>query len=805
MKNLRKHLQKILDESPGAQYYKVDLHIHTASSADAQGPKKYGYPKKGVADDRDAGYPKARQIADQIVEKLVTEGIQVAAFTDHNSPGFVDNADFSSPTWFKLVTEALHQRQAENPNHPQLLLLPGVEITTDRIHVLGIFDNEDPHVIFKIASLLRNVDIREHEFGMVDGVFGTKSIWEVADAIDEMGGVCIPAHINARSSRSLLSQYEPPDMEIERLVQHRAIHVFGVVPTKKVWPDDRTYQSLLTNKTNKKLSGGKVSFHEWMVEKRKAVPQHLPALGYMMNSDAHSVAKIGARFSWVRLDDLTFRSLASALHNPFYTIAPYRVEPISPVRSQVLGLSFEGGFADGLVMRFNEHFNCVVGRPASGKTTLMRVINDTFWSRRLGLRIRNDTRRAFEHLAWGLWDEMVGGEVFTKAGSLRMKLPEELRLSFEGRFLETRGLPWSFYLFFAQVGPDGRKTIYAATRSRPAGGVDADGKEDRFRYYRSQPLPADLLSNGEIDFSEMEALDFRRSLTRPGFYFNRIGLGYPEDDFRAARGLLDLTLLGVMDGYNDHRRELWRMCDDLEDAAGQEPPDAAAIADLSAQVRQRLETLFKLRQNFAKSFNETEQEHALRIDFRMGRWQELVVTDPPAGEAREFVHNIRLYLHGQEFYDYLDLTFFKKKKRGKGWDEVPFEGLTPAQRSLMALRLLLNSSREMAPVFIDAPERWLDNESLLEFHDMRRIRNDQLILFTENPNIAVLGNAEKNIILDRDRDRTLCVATGGLEDSEVAEQIINLLEGGKVAFERKLLRYNAELAGDGLRIELQRV
>jgi hypothetical protein len=806
VKNLRKHLQKIMDESPGTQYYKVDLHIHTPSSADAQGSKRYGYSKKDAKADRAAGYPKARQIAGQIVEKLMAEGIQVAAFTDHNSPGFLDNADFSSPTWFQLVTEVLGERQAADPDHPPLLLLPGVEITTDRIHILGIFDNKDPHIIFKIASLLRSVDVREHEFGEVVGVFGTKSIWEVADAIDEMRGICIPAHINAKSSRSLLRQYAPPDMEIERLVQHRAIHVFGVVPTTKPWPDKRTYQSLLTNQTFKRPGGDKVGFHEWMVEKRSLVPQHLPALGYMMNSDAHSVAKIGERFSWVRLDDLTFRSLASSLRNPFYTIAPNHVEPVSPVRSQVLGLSFEGGFADGLVMRFNEHFNCVVGLPASGKTTVMRTISDTFWGKRLGLRIRDDTKRAIEDLAWGLWAEMLLREgVFTKAGSLRKNLPEDVRTSFEGRFLETRGLPWSFYLFFAQVEPDGRKTIYAAERVRPPGGVDAEGKEDKFRYYRSQPLPADLPDPGQSEFSEVEASEFRKSLSRPTLRFGRIGLGQPEDDFQAARTLLDLHLLRVVEGYDEHRRSLWDLCTGLNTAADQEPPDTAAITKLATQARQHLEALFRLRKEFAKSFNATEKEHALQIGFRKGRWQEVVAAVPAPEEVQDYVHNIRLSLHGQECYDYLDLTFFRPKKRGRGWDEIRYEDLTPGQRSLMALRLLLNSSREMAPVFIDTPERWLDNESLQEFYDLRRIREDQLILFTQNPNIAVLGNAEKIIVLKRDQDRTSALCAGGLDDEEVAKQIIRLLEGGKIAFERKLLRYNAELAEDGLRIALQRV
>jgi hypothetical protein len=805
MEQIEKHFRKVLAQPQGSRYYKADLHIHTPSSKDARGSKRYDYSHDDALDDREAGFPKAREIADQIVEKLVEERIQVAAFTDHNSPSYVDNANFSSPSWYHLVTEAYQQRRAADPDHPRLLLLPGVEITTDRIHILGIFDNEDPHAIFKIASLLRAVDIREHEFGEVDGVFGTKSIWEVADAIDELGGICIPAHINATSSRSLLGQYEPPDMEIERLVQHHAIHVFGVVPTSKPWPDHRTYQSVIANKNFKRRGGAKVGYHDWMVNKRAQVPQHLPALGYMMNSDAHSIAKIGERFSWVKMDDLSFRALSTALRNPYYTVARNHLEPESPVCSQVLGLSMEGGFADGIVIRFHENFNCVVGHPSSGKTTLMRVISDTYWGKRLGLRMRDETERAMDKLAPGLWDEIRGSETFTQAGQLRAKIPDDVRQGFEAGFLETHRLPWTLYLFFAQVEEDSSKTVYVAERSRPTEGIDADGKEDVFRYYRSQPLPADLDAAAQIDFSEIGEREFRRSLARPGFYFGRIGLGSPDDDFFSARRLLDRHVLSVMDGYDDARRRLFGLCNGLEEAAEKDPPDSAAIKALTTEVRQHLEALLALKKEFARSFNETEREHALRVAFRKGRWGELVANVPKPAQVEKFARGVRRSLHGQDYYDPLDLTFYQKKRRGDGWDEVPYEELTPGRRGLMALRLLLNSSREMAPVFIDAPERWLDNESLLEFYDLRRIRDDQLVLFTENPNIAVLGNAEQNIILDQDKGVTRAPCAGGLDDHRIAREIIRLLEGGRTAFERKLLRYNSELAEDGLRIELHRV
>ncbi|MFB0547027.1 MAG: PHP domain-containing protein, partial [Anaerolineae bacterium] len=802
------HFRKIMAQDAGAKYYKVDLHIHTPSSTDAQGSKRYNYSQVQAGQDIKDGYVKAREIAGQVLDKLVAEGVSVAAFTDHNSPGYVYNKDFSSRSWYELINEEYEQRQKKDPSYPELLLLPGVEITTDRIHVLGIFDNQEEYAIFKIASLLHSVGVQERQFGKVDDTFGTKTIWEVADAIDDLGGICIPAHINARS-RSLLQQYQPPDMEIERLVQHRAIHVFGVVPTATPWPDRRTYQSIIENKTFQRKRGGKkirVSYHDWMVKQRGAVPQHLPALGYMMNSDAHAIAEIGERFSWVKMDELSFRSLAAALRNPFYCIAPTQVKPVSSVRSQVLGISMEGGFADGLHLRFNEHFNCIVGRPNTGKTTLMRVIHDTFEGKRLGLRIRDGLEGAINDVASGLWEE-IKGKVLTTKGALRKRLSEGAKRGIQAAFLETRDLPWTIFVFFFQEQPDGHKVIYAAERRRPEGGVGADGREDEFHYYRSDPQPADLDRIGEIHFSEISRRDFRNDLARPGFYFERIGLGDEEKDFQGARYLLDRHLLRVMDGYNDMRPELFRLCNDLEKAAEQTPPDTETINESVTAVRQLLEEMHALRTEFAKRFNATEQEHALRIAFRKGQWQKVIPNTLEPSEVPDFVCKIRQYLHGQDYYDLLEMTFYQKKegkKRSAGWEEVPFSELGSGRRSLMALRLVLNSSWHMAPVFIDGPERWLDNDTLIEFCDMRRIRGDQLLLFTRNPNIAVLGNAEQTIVLDVDKDRTQAVAIGGLEDESVAAELIRLLEGGNTAFQRKLLRYQAELRRLGIRIELQR-
>lgn len=804
MASLNAHLRNVLAQSEGARYYKVDCHIHTPSSKDAQGAKRYGYNRAAAQDDRREGYPQARALAGKILDRLAEVGIQVAAFTDHNSPGYLDNGDFNTPTWYDLISETYFAKRRADPAFPEILLLPGVEITTDRIHILGIFDNQASFVSFKIASLLRSVDIREDEFGEVDGVFGTKSIWEVADAIDEAGGICIPAHINADTSRSLLRQYAPPDMEIERLVQHHAIHVFGLVPTQSSWPDRRSYQSIMENMKIKAPGG--LSYHDWMVGRRSQVPQHLPALGYMMDSDAHQVDKIGARYSWVKLDDLSFRSLTGALRNPYYCVASNHVQPDPRVKTRVLGVSVEGGFADGLVMRFNPHFSCVVGKPSSEKWTVMRGIEDTLRARRLGLRIRDELERAIERIAPGLWEVMKDRKVLTKEGELRLDLGEEIREGFKTGFLEVRETPWKMFVFLLQAEGNGSHRIYAAERTLTE---NRGAFEDGFIYYRSEPFMGGLDAKAELPFLQITPDAFSGQVPWPGFYFGRFHLGDESDGFEGARRLLDTNLLRAMPDYPRLRKDLFRLARELDRLAAEEPPpDPAEIRKRAREVLQALGAMFDRRKAFAKDFNATEREELLRIDFHKGDWQRVLRANPAPGDIPEFTHNVRMVLHRRQFYDRLELKFFRRNRSGRGREPVQFEQLTDSQRSMMALRLLLNSSTEMAPVFIHEPENWLDNESLLEFYDLRRIRDDQLIIFTRNPTIAVLGNAEKVMILDRiatrKGQRTALVADGGLETAGVAAGVIQLLEGGKIAFQRKVLRYRTEMERDGIRVDLRR-
>ncbi len=120
------------------------------------------------------------------------------------------------------------------------------------------------------------------------------------------------------------------------------------------------------------------------------------------------------------------------------------------------------------------------------------------------------------------------------------------------------------------------------------------------------------------------------------------------------------------------------------------------------------------------------------------------------------------------------------------------EDLSPGQRSSAMLPLIALS--EVAPLVIDQPEDNLDNKLvgqvlvniLAELKEKR-----QLIIATHNPNILVLGDSEQVIILDAVSDKEgIVVNQASIDDSKVIETVVDIMEGGRQAFEARNARYS---------------
>jgi len=114
--------------------------------------------------------------------------------------------------------------------------------------------------------------------------------------------------------------------------------------------------------------------------------------------------------------------------------------------------------------------------------------------------------------------------------------------------------------------------------------------------------------------------------------------------------------------------------------------------------------------------------------------------------------------------------------------------LSRGQKCTAMLPLLL--ARRDSPLVIDQPEDNLDNHFIYEtvVESLLRLKTRrQMIFITHNANIPVLGEADLVVVLDSDGRHGSVQKAGSFE--ECRDEIIDLLEGGREAFELRSRRY----------------
>lgn len=108
------------------------------------------------------------------------------------------------------------------------------------------------------------------------------------------------------------------------------------------------------------------------------------------------------------------------------------------------------------------------------------------------------------------------------------------------------------------------------------------------------------------------------------------------------------------------------------------------------------------------------------------------------------------------------------------------------QRS-SALILFVLSQKENDVILIDQPEDDLDNQTI--YQDVIKLiahlkLDTQFIFATHNPNFPVLGDAEMVVSCEYINDQVI-VHPGSIDDKKVQERIVNIMEGGEEAFNRR--------------------
>jgi hypothetical protein len=344
---INKNYQEILKQNPGAEFIKVDLHVHTPASGDAQAKNKYNF--KFNIEDIPKSLESAKQMAEEIVDGVIQKGIGLITVTDHNSPSNTHPEDLTN-TWYQLLKDKAKGKA--------LSVLPGVEISTDDLHLLVILDprEDEPaaYTTHRINFLLQDCKFSLKEYGDYRAT-GMSSLFDVLQYIEDLSTSCIaiPAHIDG-GKKAMLAVYKGPSNVFNKLLNHSNLDAVEVVKD--------------TTPTRKKI--GKKSVKDYFEGLRD---ENRSPIAYIQNSDGHSIAEIGKRFTYIRMGELDFWSLRNALENPETRIRLQSDYKPDEDKTRIIGIAFSTGKKWSYIA-FNSNLNCIIGKKRTNKSTIIDLI-----------------------------------------------------------------------------------------------------------------------------------------------------------------------------------------------------------------------------------------------------------------------------------------------------------------------------------------------------------------------------------------------------------------------------------------------
>jgi len=316
----------------GLVYRKVDLHIHTPASHD--------YEDKDVT-------PEA------IVEKALSEGLDAIAITDHNTGEFIDK-----------IKEAARGK---------LIVFPGAEISSEGgidglIHIIALFDpSQSTH---NITSFLGALEYKPKS--NPEELYTNKSPNEVIDKIHERGGIAIPAHVNGDNGLLKDTRGNP---RIDAIRNPRLLAV----------------EATDCNDAEK-------------AERRKRIcdfldgsdPNYRRELAVYQASDSHSLEKIGSRYSFFKMEEISLEGLRQCFHDPDVRIK--QMDNLDVCKyPKITQLSVTQGFMKDQVINFHEGLNSIVGGKGVGKSLIIELIRFALDQHSKDSAISNDHLGKLKH------------------------------------------------------------------------------------------------------------------------------------------------------------------------------------------------------------------------------------------------------------------------------------------------------------------------------------------------------------------------------------------------------------------------
>ncbi len=109
-----------------------------------------------------------------------------------------------------------------------------------------------------------------------------------------------------------------------------------------------------------------------------------------------------------------------------------------------------------------------------------------------------------------------------------------------------------------------------------------------------------------------------------------------------------------------------------------------------------------------------------------------------------------------------------------------------------ALIIFILTQRDNDIIIIDQPEDDLDNQTIYKevIEELLKLKNKtQFIFATHNANIPVLGDCEQIVVCNYEENK-INIQIGSIDNHDIQENIINIMEGGEKAFNKRRDIYN---------------
>jgi len=287
------------------QWRRVDLHLHTPVSAD------YLEPRVSYLD---------------IVRQAESKGLDIIAFTDHNTvAGY--RAMMEEIRQLELLEQLGRLRNEEKGQlteyrrlRKKVLVLPGFEFTaTLGFHILGIFSSDAD--VRELEFVLHQLNVPLDKLDAGSGEVGaTADVLTAYRVIDEAGGIVIAAHANSTHG-----------------VAMRGLGFSG--QTRIAYTQDPHLHALEATDLEKK---GRRTTARFFDGSRPEYPRRMHCI---QGSDAHRLARdskdskhlgVGDRVTEMLLPEISFAALREVfLGNDFARTRPYRAAkaPVDHIQS----------------------------------------------------------------------------------------------------------------------------------------------------------------------------------------------------------------------------------------------------------------------------------------------------------------------------------------------------------------------------------------------------------------------------------------------------------------------------------------